>query len=61
MVNTKIEGRIQWVDALKGFLILLVVMGHMADPKDASSGIYSFIYTFHILYGKWNLSFRHKE
>ena len=48
MVNTKIEGRIQWVDALKGFLILLVVMGHMADPKDASSGIYSFIYTFHM-------------
>ncbi len=50
--------RIEWIDALKGFAILTVVIGHCTTDSMAShtfldytvfiQGIYAFIYSFHM-------------
>ena len=42
------KSRIEWVDALKGFLILLVVIGHLTQSYEQANGLYTFIYTFHM-------------
>lgn len=42
------DSRIQWVDALKGFLIILVVIGHTCARLEGSSALFSFITTFHM-------------
>lgn len=52
------RGRITWLDSLKGFAILCVVLGHVVDgfmtaglfPGEASIqfGIYRFLYSFHM-------------
>ena len=42
--------RIAWIDNIKAFLILLVVLGHCIQDAGKSdiSGLYNFIYSFHI-------------
>ena len=29
--NEKVNNRIEWIDACKGFAIILVILGHIAD------------------------------
>ena len=41
-MNFHQSGRIQWIDFLRGVGILLVVLGHMANPKQLNIWIYSF-------------------
>ena len=40
--------RIQYIDSLKGFAIVLVVMGHIFGFSQPEDGINTFIYTFHM-------------
>ena len=43
------KNRIQWIDSLKGFLILLVVMGHMNYASYPSKTmLFNVIYSFHM-------------
>lgn len=54
----KMEKRIEWVDSLKGFAIICVVLGHIADGYINANlfseyshilrGIYNFTYMFHM-------------
>ena len=50
--DTSPKGRVFYVDNLKGFLIFLVVLGHMAElgPANSARGqlLYSAIYAFHM-------------
>lgn len=47
-----LDGRIEWMDSLKGILILLVVIGHVLLPIHSEgpyvSGTYDLIYLFHM-------------
>lgn len=47
-----LDGRIEWMDSLKGILILLVVIGHALLPihteRPYVSGVYDLIYLFHM-------------
>lgn len=40
--------RILWVDALKSFAIIIVVLGHCLQEIDATSILYKYIYAFHM-------------
>lgn len=58
LTTPSVRGRITWLDSLKGFAILCVVLGHVVDgfmtaglfPGAASLqfGIYRFLYSFHM-------------
>lgn len=40
--------RIQYIDKLRGFAIILVVMGHALEHNGYRSTLYNFIYSFHM-------------
>ena len=46
------RSRLQWVDALRGILILLVVLGHCIQlaigPACVDNVLYRYIYSFHM-------------
>lgn len=56
--NEKVNNRIEWIDACKGFAIILVILGHIADGylgaktfpanKGVLQAIYNCIYAFHM-------------
>jgi len=50
-INNEKYGRILWADNLKGFLILLVVFGHVIQfsiPDYKNLHIFNYIYSFHM-------------
>lgn len=42
------EGRIVYIDALKGVAIFLVVLGHVVTNREDFRRLYNFIYSFHM-------------
>lgn len=52
MENTKLQNRIIWVDSLKGWLILLVILGHAIQSTFGvecyNNHIWNLIYSFHM-------------
>mgnify|MGYP004649019485 FL=1 len=56
--NEKVNNRIEWIDACKGFAIILVILGHIADGylgaktfpanKGVLQAIYNCMYAFHM-------------
>ncbi len=42
------EGRIIYIDALKGVAIFLVVLGHVVTNREDFRRLYNFIYSFHM-------------
>lgn len=40
--------RLTWVDAVKGFLMVLVVIGHYSGPMPVESPLITYIYWFHM-------------